>query len=199
MPVVDVDGTLIGIVTRADLFAHSSEPTGSWPTKFEHARAAEGALDTSGNVNVALKEGVVTLTRRGRESADGRLCCLSLSRRLPGVVAVRSDVTWEDENGRPSRRRRPRPIFTQLRVRIVRLPGRETSGRARDRRRSRRGASRAPGSAPPTRSWLPAASRQQCDVRSDGGRDDDGEDQHDPDHARSQPTRRGCRSSRRRP
>jgi osmotically-inducible protein OsmY len=54
---------------------------------------------TPGNVNVVVSEGVVTLTGEVENRPTAEMLP-DLVRRVPGVVAVRSGVTWEDENGR---------------------------------------------------------------------------------------------------
>ncbi len=54
---------------------------------------------TPGNVNVVVSEGIVTLTGEVENRTTAEMLP-DFVRRVPGVVAVRSDVTWENENGR---------------------------------------------------------------------------------------------------
>ena len=54
---------------------------------------------TPGSVKVVINEGVVTLKGEVENRATAEMLP-DFVRRVPGVVAVRSDVTWEDENGR---------------------------------------------------------------------------------------------------
>jgi len=92
LPVVDVDGQLVGLISRGDLvraFARSDE---------EILREIEEDvvrrvmwLETS-DVRVTVTEGVVTLTGQVATDADADLLP-RFARRVPGVVAVESTLT----------------------------------------------------------------------------------------------------------
>jgi CBS domain-containing protein len=97
LPVVAGD-RLVGIVTRADLvraFVRSDE-------------AIEGDIrelmkrmllpDMGAGVHVHVDEGSVTLTGRLERRSDVEIVS-RLSERVPGVVAVSSGVTWQEDDG----------------------------------------------------------------------------------------------------
>ena len=103
LPVV-ADGTLVGIVTRADLVRafHRSDD--------EIERELRGDvlehtlwLDPAG-VDVGVEDGVVTLTGVTDTRTTARLV-ETLARRVPGVVAVESRLEWrfDDRNVHASR------------------------------------------------------------------------------------------------
>jgi CBS domain-containing protein len=97
LPVVNADGALLGIITRADLvrvFVRTD-------VELEHEIREDVLLKTlwitPGNVDVKVAEGVVTLTGEveNRETAE---MLPDFIRRVPGVVAVHTSVSWK-ENG----------------------------------------------------------------------------------------------------
>jgi len=99
LPVVDEEGTLLGIVTRADLvraFVRSDE---------EIAREIreEVILHTlwiSPEVlTVQVDAGQVTLSGHVESESDATLIA-RLTRRVPGVVGVVSELTWDPEEKR---------------------------------------------------------------------------------------------------
>jgi CBS domain-containing protein len=106
LPVVDEDGTLLGIVTRADLvraFVRSDE---------EIARDVreDVILHTlwisPEYVSVKVEDGAVALSGRVESEADADLIA-HFARRVPGVVSVASCVTWEAEGKHSRRERQP--------------------------------------------------------------------------------------------
>ncbi len=99
LPVVDADGTLLGIVTRADLVRVFVRSDAELTEEIRQDVLMKTLWVTPGLVEVAVKEGVVTLKGEVENRATAEMLP-DFVRRVPGVVAVRSDVTWEDENGR---------------------------------------------------------------------------------------------------
>ena len=99
LPVVDADGTLVGIVTRADLVRAFVRTDGELAEEIREDVLLKSLWITPGNVDVVVNEGVVTLRGEVENRATAEMLP-DFVRRVPGVVAVRSDVTWEDENGR---------------------------------------------------------------------------------------------------
>lgn len=99
LPVVGTDGTLLGIVTRADLVRAFVRTDEELARDIREGVLLKALWITPGNVNVFVDEGVVTLKGEVENRATAEMLP-DFVRRVPGVVAVRSDVTWEDENGR---------------------------------------------------------------------------------------------------
>ena len=98
LPVVDGDGKLVGIVTRADLVRAFVRTDAELAEEIREDVLLKALWITPGNVEVAVSDGVVRLTGHveNRETAQ---MLPDFVRRATGVVAVSSDVTWE-ENGR---------------------------------------------------------------------------------------------------
>ena len=99
LPVVTAAGELVGIVTRADLVRAFVRTDTELADEIREHVLLKTLWITPGNVNVAVNEGVVTLRGEVENRATAEMLP-DFVQRVPGVVAVRSDVTWEDENGR---------------------------------------------------------------------------------------------------
>jgi osmotically-inducible protein OsmY len=92
-------GELVGIVTRADLVRAFVRTDRQLADEIREHVLLKSLWIPPGNVNVAVDEGVVTLSGEVENRTTAEMLP-DLVQRVPGVVAVRSDVTWEDENGR---------------------------------------------------------------------------------------------------
>lgn len=100
LPVVDAAGELVGIVTRADLvraFTRSDE-------EIERELREEVLLRTlwidPASVRIGVREGEVTLEGDVAQKADAELL-EHFATRVPGVVSVRSDLSWRLESPEP--------------------------------------------------------------------------------------------------
>jgi CBS domain-containing protein len=99
LPVVDAGGKLIGIVTRADLVRAFVRTDDQLAGEIREDVLLRALWIPPGNVEVAVADGIVTLKGVVENRPTAELLP-ELVQRVPGVVAVRSDVTWEDEDGR---------------------------------------------------------------------------------------------------
>jgi CBS domain-containing protein len=99
LPVVSAGGELLGIVTRADLVRAFVRTDEELAEDIREGVLLKALWITPGNVSVVVNEGVVTLSGEVETRPTAEMLP-DFVRRVPGVVAVRSDVTWEDENGR---------------------------------------------------------------------------------------------------
>src|SRR5581483_10682270 len=93
LPVVDEDGKLVGIVTRADLvhaFVRSDEAIAG---EIRDDVILHTLWIPPEQVTVNVREGEVELTGCVDSEADAELV-VSQARRVPGVVAVASALTW---------------------------------------------------------------------------------------------------------
>ena len=91
LPVVDADGRLVGIVSRADLLKVflRSEDTLEW----DLAEVLQRYLGTSPDVHSEVEAGVVTLSGPV-ESPEQAERVTAAVRAVAGVVAVRSELAW---------------------------------------------------------------------------------------------------------
>jgi CBS domain-containing protein len=103
LPVVDDDGELLGIVTRADLvraFVRSDEEIAG---EIREDVVLHTLWIAPEQVAVKVENGVVELSGHVGTKADAELVA-SLTRRVPGVMSVKSDVTWDfDDEARETK------------------------------------------------------------------------------------------------
>jgi CBS domain-containing protein len=96
LPVVDDDGRLRGIVTRADLLSVFERPDHEiWDEVVKGVIVGEFGLDASLFV-VTVRSGIVTVTGSVQRRADA-LSLLGAIRYLEGVVAVRDRLSYPAE------------------------------------------------------------------------------------------------------
>jgi len=99
LPVVDEDERLLGIVSRADLVRAFVRTDAELTNEIRDGVLLKALWIPPENVQVVVEDGVVTLTGAVENRATAQMLP-DFVQRVPGVVAVRSEVTWEDENGR---------------------------------------------------------------------------------------------------
>lgn len=99
LPVVDDEGSLLGIVTRADLvraFVRSDEAITREIREDVLRRALWIEPDA---IEVEVEDGEVRLSGEVETKSDAELIP-TLVQRVPGVIAVLSKLRWRDEAGR---------------------------------------------------------------------------------------------------
>jgi len=98
LPVVDNEGRLVGIVTRADLVRAFVRPDAEIGQEIrEEVLKRALLLETPDAVTVAVDEGKVTLGGTLRLRTDAELVP-ALVARVPGVVEVDSSIDWREDD-----------------------------------------------------------------------------------------------------
>ena len=93
LPVVDADAHLVGIVSRADVLAVYDRPDVEIGEEIRNDIAVCESLADAARFDVAVADGVVTLTGRPRTHQQGR-DIVRRARHTVGVVAVRDRLDY---------------------------------------------------------------------------------------------------------
>lgn len=102
LPVVQ-GGTLVGIVTRADLVRAFTRSDEEIEREIREDVVSRSLWLEPASVAITVEQGAVALGGEVASRSDARLLG-RLVTRIPGVVSVQNDVTWRiDEPGRRSR------------------------------------------------------------------------------------------------
>jgi len=103
LPVVDPDGRVLGIISRADIVATFARPDDVIADEIVHDLVERVLLLDPETVDVEVHEGVATLSGRLPKRSDARILA-ELVGRLEGVVAVHAEgLDWEfDDTRRPA-------------------------------------------------------------------------------------------------
>jgi CBS domain-containing protein len=98
LPVVDADGKLIGIVTRADLVRAFIRSDAEIADEIREDVIRRTLWIAPDSIEVEVEDGEVRLSGEVETKADAELIP-AFVQRVPGVVAVLSKLRWPDQNG----------------------------------------------------------------------------------------------------
>ena len=105
LPVVDEQGALRGIVTRADLVRAFLRPDGEIEREIREDLILRTLWIAPERIDVTVENGEVSLSGEVESQADAEVL-VKFAQRVPGVVTVLSKLKWPaDSNG--NRRRDP--------------------------------------------------------------------------------------------
>jgi CBS domain-containing protein len=93
LPVIDADGRLTGIVSRADVLVVYSRTDAEIAEEIRNGILANEEPAEPGTLDVAVKDGVVTIVGRPQTSAQGH-GIIREARHVEGVVAVRDRLDY---------------------------------------------------------------------------------------------------------
>lgn len=94
LPVIDDDGVLMGIISRADIVSTFVRPDDVIEDEIREDVIRRILLLGDDDIDVTVTEGVVNLSGEVPTKTDARLV-EELSARLEGVVRVESELTWQ--------------------------------------------------------------------------------------------------------
>jgi CBS domain-containing protein len=103
LPVVDDDGQLLGIVTRADLVRAFVRSDAEIAREIRDDVIFRALWIAPESIEVVVKDGDVRLTGEVETKADGELLP-QFVQRVPGVVSVQSKLRWLEEGNERSGR-----------------------------------------------------------------------------------------------
>jgi CBS domain-containing protein len=105
LPVIAGDGTLIGIVSRADVLSVYSRPDADIRHEITQGLILETYLCNPAHFTVTVKDGIVTIEGAPETTAVGR-DIIESAKHVEGVVAVRDRLTYP-----PAAHYTPNPLF----------------------------------------------------------------------------------------
>ena len=100
LPVVDVDGRLLGIISRADIVSIFTRPDDVIEDEIREDLIRRVLFIDPGQMDVGVSRGVVTFTGVVATGNEARLLS-ELASRLDGVLHVESQLTWDGDDAAP--------------------------------------------------------------------------------------------------
>ena len=97
LPVVFPDGTLCGIISRADVMGVFTRPDEALADEIASGVAVDVLGLLPGDVSVVVDEGVAQISGHVPSRSEARILD-ELASRVEGVVAVESSVTWTHDD-----------------------------------------------------------------------------------------------------
>lgn len=98
LPVVDDEGRLLGIVTRADLVRAFVRNDATLAEEIREDVLLRALWIPPESIAVSVEDGVVTLRGHVENRATAEMLP-EFVHRVPGVVSVLAEVTWDNDNG----------------------------------------------------------------------------------------------------
>lgn len=106
LPVVDDDGFLVGIISRADVVNAFTKPDEVIEDEVREDLIRRLLFIDPDELGVAVREGVVTLSGEVDTRSEAALLA-ELTRRVTGVISVENDLRWRVDDTKPEQ---PYPI-----------------------------------------------------------------------------------------
>jgi CBS domain-containing protein len=100
LPVVFPDGTLCGIISRADVMGVFTRPDEELADEIANSVAVDVLGLSPGDIAVTVEDGVAQVTGHVPSRSEARIL-EELASRVEGVVAVEDSVTWTQDDTRP--------------------------------------------------------------------------------------------------
>jgi CBS domain-containing protein len=100
LPVVLSDGTLCGIISRADVMGVFTRPDDALADEIANGVAIDVLGLSPGDISVTVEDGVAQISGQVPSRSQSRIL-EELATRVEGVVAVESSVTWTHDDARP--------------------------------------------------------------------------------------------------
>jgi len=100
LPVVLPDGTLCGIISRADVMGVFTRPDEALADEIASGVALDILGLSPGDISVAMTDGVAQISGHVPSRSEARIL-EELASRVEGVVAVESSLTWTHDDTKP--------------------------------------------------------------------------------------------------